>query len=134
MVRAGADLIDEADFIVPVPLYRWRLWSRRFNQSAKLAMGIAKQTGKPLAVDALDRIRATRQQIGLSASERDRNVSGAFRIADKWRHNIAGRSVLLIDDVYTTGATVKSATRPLKRAGVKNVDVLVFARVVQGGE
>lgn len=134
MVRAGDDLIGGADVVIPVPLYRWRLWSRRYNQSASLAIGIAKRAGKPLVVGALDRIRATRQQVGLSASERDRNVSGAFRAAERWRYRIAGRSVLLVDDVYTTGATVKSATRAIMRAGAKSVDVLVFARVVRGGE
>ena len=75
MARAGADLIVDADMVVPVPLHRWRLWSRRFNQSASLAKGVAEQAGKPLAVGALERIRATRQQVGLTGSERGRNVS-----------------------------------------------------------
>jgi ComF family protein len=131
MARAGAELIAEADVIVPVPLHRRRLWWRRFNQSASLAKQIADMSGKRLAPGALNRIRATRQQVGLSGPERDRNVRGAFRVRPSERTGIADRRVLLIDDVYTTGATVKAATRALKRAGASAVDVLVFARVVR---
>ena len=80
----------------------------------------------------LTRIRPTRQQVGLSAAERDENVRGAFRVAPEHRAAVAGRRVLLVDDVYTTGATVKAATRALLRAGAAAVDVLVFARVVRG--
>jgi ComF family protein len=130
MVRAGADLFGDADMVVPVPLHRWRLWSRRFNQSASLAKAVAGAAGKKFAADALGRIRPTRQQVGLSASERDRNVRGAFVATQGGELLLAGRSVLLVDDVYTTGATVKSAARALIRGGAKAVDVLVFARVV----
>jgi predicted amidophosphoribosyltransferase len=80
---------------------------------------------------ALCRIRPTPQQVGLSASERDRNVRGAFKVMEDQRVTIAGRRVLLVDDVYTTGATAKAATRALERAGAAAVDVLVFARVVR---
>ena len=130
MVRAGADLIDDADMVVPVPLHRWRLWSRRFNQSASLAKAVAEVAGKKFAADALGRNRPTRQQVGLSASQRDRNVRGAFVATPGGELLLAGRSVLLVDDVYTTGATVKSAVRALIRGGARAVDVLVFARVV----
>lgn len=132
MARSGADLVTDADVILPVPLYKWRLWSRRFNQSASLAMGVAEAAGRTVSSAALCRIRPTRQQVGLSASERDRNVRGAFKVPDNRRLEVAGRSILLVDDVYTTGATVKAATRALIRAGALAVDVLVFARVVQG--
>jgi ComF family protein len=131
MARAGAELIAEADVVVPVPLHRWRLWGRRFNQSVLLAKTIAASGDKPLAPMALSRIRQTRQQVGLSAEERDRNVRGAFRVSPHERMAVAGRRVLLVDDVYTTGATVKAATRALARAGASAVDVLVFARVVR---
>ncbi len=132
MARAGGDLVADAHTIVPVPLHRWRLWHRRFNQSATLASVIAREAGKPLSVTALKRVKATRQQVGLSASERDDNVRGAFRVAKADRSAIEGRRVLLIDDVYTTGSTVKAATRALLRSGADAVDVLVFARVVRG--
>jgi ComF family protein len=131
MTRAGAELTADAEVVVPVPLYRWRLWLRRFNQSAALARTVAAAAGKPFAPMALKRIRATAQQVGLSASERDRNVRGAFRVPTDQRPAIAGRRVLLVDDVYTTGATVNAATRALLRGGASRVDVLVFARVVR---
>jgi ComF family protein len=131
MVRAGADLLADADLVVPVPLHRWRLWSRRFNQSASLARHVAEAAGKPFAGGALRRVRPTRQQVGLSATERDRNVRGAFKVAENDRFMIESRSLLLVDDVYTTGATVKAAVRALLRGGAKSVDVLVFARVVR---
>lgn len=132
MARAGADLLLDADVVIPIPLHRWRLWSRRFNQSACLAQAVASQAGKPVATGALRRIKPTRQQVGLSASERDRNVRGAFEVAESHNFSVSGRTILLVDDVYTTGATVKSATRALIRAGARAVDVLVFARVVHG--
>jgi ComF family protein len=131
MARAGADVLAEADIIVPVPMHRRRLWSRRFNQSAALANTIAARSGKPAVLSAVQRVRPTRQQVGLTAGERDKNVRGAFRVPDSERLAVAGRKVLLIDDVYTTGATVKAATRALLRAGAASVDILVFARVVR---
>jgi ComF family protein len=132
MARAGAELVGDADLVVPVPMHRWRLWSRRFNQSASLAAAVAATGGKPLSTAALVRVKATRQQVGLTAAERDRNVRGAFRVPDGERLAVAGRSILLVDDVFTTGATVKAATRALVRARAAAVDVLVFARVVRG--
>ncbi len=134
MARAGADVVAEADVIVPVPLHRFRLWSRRFNQSAALAQAVARATGGRFTPSVLRRVRATAQQVGLTASERDKNVRGAFRVDPDDRPMIAGRRVLLVDDVYTTGATVKAATRALIRGGAGAVDVLVFARVVRGGD
>ena len=133
MARAGGELVAGADIVVPVPLHRRRLWWRRYNQSALLARTIAARGGKRLGVAVLARTRPTEQQVGLSASERDRNVRGAFRVPPEAKPEIAGRRVLLVDDVYTTGATAKAATRALLRAGAAAVDVLVFARVVKGG-
>jgi ComF family protein len=132
MERAGSELIADADLVVPVPLHRRRLWWRRFNQSASLAQHIAASAEKPFAVRVLSRVRKTRQQVGLSGRERDRNVRGAFRVAEDGKPAISGRRVLLVDDVYTTGATVKAASRALLRGGAEAVDVLVFARVVRG--
>jgi ComF family protein len=134
MARAGADVVADADLIVPVPLHRARLWARRFNQSAALAGAVAEAAGRHSAPLLLRRVRATAQQVGLSATERDKNVRGAFRVEGEDRALLAGRRVLLVDDVYTTGATVKAATRALLRGGAGAVDVLVFARVVRGAD
>jgi ComF family protein len=133
MVRAGGEIVATADVIVPVPLHHRRLWLRRFNQSALLAQAVARRAGKPFAPAALTRIRATEQQVGLSQAARDDNVRGAFRVLAEARPAVAGRRALLVDDVYTTGATVKAASRALLRGGAAAVDVLVFARVVRAG-
>jgi ComF family protein len=130
MRRAAHVLIPEIHVIVPVPLYRLRLWQRRFNQAALLAESLSKLTGVPHDPMALERIKPTRRQVGLSAAQRLENVRGAFRVPDHMRHAIAGRAVLLVDDVYTSGATAKAATRALLRGGAEAVDVLTFARVV----
>ncbi|MBP0617176.1 ComF family protein [Jiella mangrovi] len=132
MRRAGSELIADAEVIVPVPLHAGRLWRRRFNQSAELGRHVARHSGIAFAPLALKRIKATRTQVGLGQKQRQDNVRGAFRVADPRRFEIEGRRVLLIDDVYTTGATAASAVRALKRAGALDVDVLVFARVGSG--
>ena len=130
MQRAGGELLNECDVLVPVPLHRWRFWLRRFNQSAELARALAKLSTRPYAPQALKRIRRTEQQIGLGSKERKRNVDGAFRVPKEHEIHVRGRRVLLIDDVYTTGATVKAAVRALLRGGAKSVDVLTFSRVL----
>jgi ComF family protein len=132
MARAGAEVVATADVVVPVPLHRRRLWGRRFNQAALLAAEVARRADKPLAPATLVRVKATPRQVGLSAAERADNVRGAFRVGAADRPMVAGRRVLLVDDVYTTGATVRAATRALLRARAAEVDVLLFARVVRG--
>ncbi len=134
MIRAGRELIDDADMIIPLPLHRRRLFSRRFNQSAELARIISARCGTdkagiPCNPMALSRTRNTRQQIGLTLDGRRRNVSGAFMVPPKMRPDISGKRILLVDDVYTSGASVRSATKALLRAGAQIVDVLTFARV-----
>jgi ComF family protein len=128
MARAGADILAGADLLAPVPLHALRLWRRRFNQAAALAAGISRETGKPCDLSALRRVKATRSQVGLSRAQRAENVQGAFRIADGAA--VQGLNVVLVDDVLTSGATANAASRALLRAGAKQVDVLVFARVV----
>jgi ComF family protein len=131
MVQAGAPLLAEADALVPVPLHWRRLWWRRFNQSAALADVIAARAKRPVS-HALARVKATRQQVGLTASERALNVQGAFRVPEAARQDIKGRRLVLVDDVLTSGATIDACSRVLLRAGAAAVDVLVFARVVDG--
>jgi ComF family protein len=129
MVRAGHDLLKDVDVIVPVPLHPSRLRQRRYNQAAELSRSIARKAKVDFKAMALQRKRSTRQQVGLTEKERDRNVSGAFIVPERQKIEIQGRRVLLIDDVYTTGATAKAATRALKRGGASAIDVLVFAKV-----
>src|SRR5271166_1563013 len=130
MARAGADILADADLLVPVPLHALRLWRRRFNQAAALAQEVTRQTGKRCDPAALLRVKATRSQVGLSRAQRADNVQGAFRAAAG--ATVRGQNVVLIDDVLTSGATANAASRVLLRAGAKRVDVLVFARVVTG--
>lgn len=128
--RAGAELLDEAGIIAPVPLHRWRLLGRRYNQSALLANALAARSGRTAVPDLLLRRRATPPQGRLSAAARRRNLAGAFAVHPRWQGSLAGRRVLLIDDVLTSGATVEEAARVLRRAGASAVDVLTLARVV----
>ena len=130
MARAGHELLGDADALVPVPLHWRRLWARRFNQSALLAKTIAETAGVPVADGALKRVKATVQQVGLSKAQRAENVQGAFRVPDEGRAAVAGRKLVLVDDVLTSGATADACARALLRAGARNVDLLVFARVV----
>jgi ComF family protein len=130
MARAGEELLGEADVLVPVPLHWRRGWSRRYNQSGALARVIERQTGVPIARDVLRRIRPTQQQVGLSRSQRASNVQGAFKVSPEKAHEIQGRRVVLVDDVLTSGATTDACARALLRARAAQVDVLVFARVV----
>jgi ComF family protein len=130
MARAGHELLKDADAIIPVPLHWRRLWARRFNQSALLSQAISRESGVPVADVALKRIKATAQQVGLTQSERAQNVQGAFRVPPEHKAEVAGRRVVLVDDVLTSGATSDACARALLRAGASNVDLLVFARVV----
>ena len=131
LARAGAELIAEAEVIVPVPLHRWRLLARRYNQAALLAHALGRESGLPVISDLLVRRRFTPSQGRLSRAARRRNVAGAFAVKPARAARLAGRRVLLVDDVLTTGATVAACTRVLRRGGAAAVEVLVLARVLR---
>jgi ComF family protein len=131
MNMAAGDLVAAADLIAPTPLHWRRLAARRFNQAAWLAQGLSKLSGKKIAYGALIRRKAAKSQAGLDADQRRRNVAGAFRVSASGRKLIEGKNILLIDDVFTTGATAEACARALKRGGAARTDVLTLARVVR---
>ena len=130
--RAAAPLLPDADLVVPVPLHRWRLLARRFNQAAVLAGLMAREADALAAPDLLVRTRRTPPQTRLSRAARQRNVRGAFAVRPSRAHLVAGRSVLLVDDVLTTGATVSACARALRKAGAVRIDVATLARALPG--
>jgi ComF family protein len=130
--RSGRRLLAGTDLIVPVPLHRSRLWKRRYNQAAVLAEGIARLCARPHDPLVLERKRRTASQGEMpSAKARRRNVLGAFRVRPAKVERVKARSILLVDDVFTTGATLDACARALKRAGAAQVDALTLARVVK---
>jgi ComF family protein len=126
---AGRQVLDDSDAVVPVPLHPWKRLQRGFNQSADLARTLAL----PVRL-ALRRSRATRAQAGLTPGQRRRNVAGAFALA-RWPAGtiVAGQTLVLVDDVMTTGATLDACARVLKRAGAREVRVLTLARALPHG-
>lgn len=130
MARSANELLLPDTIMVPVPLYWRRQLQRRANQSTLLATAMSRITGHRVEQNILLRGRNTQKQVGLSASQRESNVRGAFRVPDEMQKKLKGAHVILVDDVYTTGATLTAATHALKRAGCEKVDVIVFARVV----
>lgn len=131
MIRAAGKMIENADMLIPVPLHRWRLLSRRYNQSAMLSAELARLADIPSYPLALRRIRATPSQGHLKAAERHANVRKAFAVHPAYLKAIAGKSVILVDDVFTSGATVGECARTLLKAGARRVDVLTIARVAR---
>ena len=124
LVVAGADRV-----LVPVPLHRTRLWNRGFNQSALIAREISRRLGIPADPLALSRTRSTPPLKGMSPLQRRKTVAGAFRVRDK--RAVAGKTVILVDDVLTTGSTAEACARSLKRAGAARVELVSWARVVK---
>lgn len=131
MVTAGRPLLDTSDLIVPVPLHYRRLVSRGYNQSGWLAQAIGKQAERPVDHGILFRTRPTPSQAGLSPRARYRNVAGAFGVHPKRLNRVNGKTIILVDDVLTTGATLNAASKALKQAGAAEIRVLVLARVVR---
>ncbi len=130
MSRAGAELLSDADLLIPVPLHRFRLWQRRFNQAALLAKHMQERSGVKSGPDLLVRTRTTQAQVGLDFASRKRNVRNAFGVPEPMKPLIAGKTCILVDDVMTTGATATACTRALLKAGAARVDVIVFALVL----
>jgi ComF family protein len=130
--RAAADLLAEAEAVAPVPLHPFRLLKRRYNQAAEIARPLARRAGLAYLPDVLVRSKRTDSQGGKSGSGRRRNVQGAFVVPAARAAKVAGRRILLIDDVLTTGATVNACARALLKAGALAVDVAVVARVPSG--
>jgi ComF family protein len=131
MARAGADLLEDDPLIVPVPLHWRRLAHRRFNQSALLAKAFSGASGRAWLPDALARVRATGTQDGRDREGRFFNLDGAIRVTPRGTSRVAGRDIVLIDDVMTSGATFSAATQALQAAGARRVCVLALARVAR---
>ena len=129
MVRAGAELLRDAEVLVPVPLHRTRLFHRRYNQAALLAQAAGRLAGRPCVLDALVRLRATESLGEKSAEERAAEVADAFAARRSRMPAIVGKRVLLVDDVMTSGATANACALALLAAGASSVDVLAAARV-----
>jgi ComF family protein len=120
-----------ATILAPVPLHRWRIWRRGYNQSALIAGALARRAGLVAQLDLVERVKATPVLRGMNPRERKAAVRGAFRINPKRKAALQGKAVILVDDVYTSGATVNACARILRRAGAARVDVLCWARVVR---
>ena len=131
MARPGAELLAAADWIAPVPLHRRRLFERRYNQASLLALALGRKHGKPAIADLLLRKRNTPSQGRRSRAERRKNVAGAFAVTPRHKADLAGKRILLIDDVMTTGATLEACAKTLLRGGAAAVDALTLARVLR---
>lgn len=121
-----------APILAPVPLHRWRIWRRGYNQAALIAGALARRAGLEARLDLLERVKATPVLRRMSPRERKEAVRGAFRVNPKRKAEVKGRAVVLVDDVYTSGATAGACARMLRRAGAARVEVLCWARVVRG--
>lgn len=133
MHRAARDHLSQGELLIPVPLHWFRLWRRRYNQAALLAQALAHMSRRPYLARGLVRRRNTRSQVGLDHKQREENIRDAFSVPQAAQPHVAGKRIVLIDDVLTTGATAGAATRSLLEGGAEQVDVVVFALVLQPG-
>lgn len=129
MMQAARDMLSDDMLVAPVPLHRFRLLKRRYNQSALLSDALAREKSLDHCPDLLMRIRSTVSQDGKSATERAENIEGAITVHPKRASRIKGRKILLVDDVITSGATLSVSTRACLDAGADQVFVLALARV-----
>lgn len=130
--KAGAEMLEDADYILPVPLHTTRLITRRYNQAALIASALAKEVGIKYLPDGLKRVRATPSQGHKRAKDRFENVKRAFAVGKRHAARLDGKKIILVDDVFTTGATVRECTKILLKAGAREVHVLTIARVLRG--
>lgn len=130
LIAARLPPLEGEWIIVPVPLYRWRLWRRGYNQAALLARELGRRSGHPVFVDALQRVRRTPALGGLGKRERRKALAGAIRPHPRHKATIAGNNILLVDDVLTSGATSEACVRALRKAGAARVVIACFARVI----
>lgn len=129
LLTAGRELLQDADIIAPVPLHPLRLLKRRYNQAALIANMLSKETSIPYVPDLLRRKRMTQSQGHKNKEQRRKNVRGAFVLNPKHTESIQDKTILIIDDVFTSGATVNECARILKKTGSQQVNVLTLARV-----
>ena len=120
--------------LAPVPLHRWRIWKRGYNQAALIASSLGRRTGLPVELELLERTKATPPLKGMGRRERALAVRGAFRVSASRTESLRGRRVILVDDVFTSGATAAACAKVLKRAGAARVDIICWARVVRTSE
>ena len=130
MARVGADMLQDADFIVPVPLHFFKLIMRKYNQAALLAHEIAKITGKKVIADAIIRNKYTKTQAAFSHKGRFKNINGAFEVNKKYLDILRDKKILLVDDVITTGATANECAKVLINAKVAKVELLTLAKTL----
>jgi ComF family protein len=126
--------VDPSTLLVPVPLHRWRIWRRGYNQAALMATALGRLTGHAALLDGLRRTKATPSLRGLGRRERALAVRGAFTVTPAGRQTFEGRPVILVDDVYTSGATANACAKALRRARAARVDIICWARVIKRGE
>jgi ComF family protein len=132
LARQMRRLMGDGDALVtPVPLHRWRLWRRGYNQAALIGGALTRDTRQPFIPDLLMRVKATPVLRSMGPAARKKAVRGAFRITPRYAEQIKDRDIILIDDVYTTGATANACAAALKRAGAASVRVCCWARVVR---